>query len=859
MLSTMAAAGWFLRELAPSRLVHLFGCFGLGLGILAACYVSPLDIQGTWLTYHVLTAAWIVHGLAMLVAGLCLSSRSSILDPRSSVFLGWLHAVGLLVLGLALGSSVADPGRLYWSSGPVLAVSFLFGTVAIWQRRPLHVYISGLLINVVGSLIWIAGDSHAWEGLAYVNVLCFAVAGGLWSGLELWLQKRRPLMDIRGGREPFPHVAVSSGLVLCGAMAVLVFLSGCLDIPAVSISPLAWTALAALIGATVLLLWDASADFPRLGLYVIGVSGILFALASAGQAPADSLWSFAVAVAPYVFLVSLIARWLPGQEKLRASLRLPKPPMAWPEPWFVPVQLLVGAIVLALTLWMSVSFDGLTARLAAPLAVVLLALAGALASGVSYDPGHQGVDTPRSPVLEYVTLAIGTFAAIEFGWALLSPTAHDLSWLWLHRNVTLMVALSLMTIVYGVVLRRLFVPIEAVPGQRSGLMVRATVWADCGRRIGPWLGLLACVVLAAVLVQETIFYDGHMAVTRLIGMMLNIEGATDLKPAWPIEPMTLEAIAIVACAMAALIVAGLCFAVLPGRDPLGLTERGRTVYVYAAEVLFVLMFAHLKLTVPWMFRLDLFQHYWPFILMGIAFLGTGLSEYFRRKELRVLAEPLAWTGGFMPMLPVLGYWALPLPSEYALVWFFAGLLYGMMSIFKGSWRFALLGAVVANMGLWILLQDSGFYFWNHPQMWVIPLALVVLVAEQLNQDRLAPSQSAGIRYFALIAIYVSSTADMFIAGLGNSWEAPLALMLLSVLGILIGMLLRVRAYLYLGTSFLVLVISSMIWHAGVDQRQTWILWSSGIVLGVAIYALFMYFEKRRQNVLHLVEKLKKWD
>jgi drug/metabolite transporter superfamily protein YnfA len=100
---------------------------------------------------------------------------------------------------------------------------------------------------------------------------------------------------------------------------------------------------------------------------------------------------------------------------------------------------------------------------------------------------------------------------------------------------------------------------------------------------------------------------------------------------------------------------------------------------------------------------------------------------------------------------------------------------------------------------------------------------------------------------------------MFIAGLGNSWEAPLALMVLSVLGFLIGMLLRVRAYVYLGGSFLVLVISAMIWHAGVDQRQPWILWSSGIVLGVAIYALFMYFEKRRQNVLNLVENLKKWD
>ena len=45
--------------------------------------------------------------------------------------IGWLHAIGLLVLALGLGSALADPGRLYWSSGPVMAISFLFGAVAL--------------------------------------------------------------------------------------------------------------------------------------------------------------------------------------------------------------------------------------------------------------------------------------------------------------------------------------------------------------------------------------------------------------------------------------------------------------------------------------------------------------------------------------------------------------------------------------------------------------------------------------------------------------------------------------------------------------------------------------------------------
>jgi hypothetical protein len=865
LLTVTLATGWFLQEFAPARLVHLLGCFGLGLGILAACYVSPWDLHGTWLTYHVLTVAWVAHGVVMLIAAVAAFPRrragaletstetqSSILNPRSSTSLGWLHIIGLLVLALGLGSAVADPGRLYWSSGPVMSVSFLFGAVALWQRRPLHVYVSGLLINVAGSLIWLAGDSHPWENLAYINVLCFAVAGGLWSGLELWLRKRTPVVDVRNGREPFPHVAIGLGLVLCSAMALLAFLTRCLDIPALTSGPLAWTAFAAMTSATMLLLWDASADFPRLGLYVLGLSGILLALTDTQMAPADLLWSFAVAAAVYLLLTSLVASWLPGFLKLRTRHRLPNLPTAWPEVWFVPAQLMVGAVVVALTLWMSVSFGTIGARLAAPLASLFLVAAFArMRESSQQQPALLPMRLPN-PSLEFVTLAVGTIAAIELGWALLRPAGHDLSWLWLHRNVMLMVALSTMTVVYGVALGRLLSRVTSQePAEQNG-------WASWGRRMGPWHGLVACVVLGVVLIQETIFYDGYVAITRLVGVMLKAPGAADMKPALPDELMAPAAIAIVACAIVALIVAGLCFAVLPGRDPIGFSERGRKAYVYAAEVLLILLFVHFKITLPGLFKHGLFTEYWPLVLMFIAFLGAGLSEYFRWKGLRVLAEPLERTGVCLPSLPVLAYWVLP-TSDYALVWFSAGLLYAAISIFKRSWSFALLGAVAANMGLWVLLQDRGYYFWKHPQMWVIPLALVALIADQLNQDRLTQRQSAAIRYLALIGIYVSSTADMFIAGLGQSWQLPLVLMVLSVLGVLAGVLLRVRAFLYLGFSFLVLVISAMIWHAGVDLHRPWILWSSGIVLGVAIYALFMYFEKRRQNVLHLVDKLKKWD
>jgi hypothetical protein len=88
---------------------------------------------------------------------------------------------------------------------------------------------------------------------------------------------------------------------------------------------------------------------------------------------------------------------------------------------------------------------------------------------------------------------------------------------------------------------------------------------------------------------------------------------------------------------------------------------------------------------------------------------------------------------------------------------------------------------------------------------------------------------------------------------------PVLLAALSVAGVLAGISLRVRAFLFLGFSFLLLDILTMIWHAAVDRYHTWVWWVSGIVLGAAILALFAVFEKRRTDVLRLIDQIKRWN
>jgi hypothetical protein len=75
---------------------------------------------------------------------------------------------------------------------------------------------------------------------------------------------------------------------------------------------------------------------------------------------------------------------------------------------------------------------------------------------------------------------------------------------------------------------------------------------------------------------------------------------------------------------------------------------------------------------------------------------------------------------------------------------------------------------------------------------------------------------------------------------------------------LAGISFRIRSFLFLGLTFLVLDVTSMIWHAAHDLHHTWIWYVCGIALGAAILAMFAVFEKRRNDVLAAVEKLKDW-
>ena len=124
--------------------------------------------------------------------------------------------------------------------------------------------------------------------------------------------------------------------------------------------------------------------------------------------------------------------------------------------------------------------------------------------------------------------------------------------------------------------------------------------------------------------------------------------------------------------------------------------------------------------------------------------------------------------------------------------------------------------------------------------------------------QLRPAQALALRYAGLLLVYLSSTADMFLIGLGRGVQLPSALALLSAAGVLLGTLLRVRAFLFLAVTSLSLDAFAQARHAAVGRAQTWTWWASGIVLGAAVLTLFALSEKRRDGVLRVLDALRRW-
>jgi hypothetical protein len=214
------------------------------------------------------------------------------------------------------------------------------------------------------------------------------------------------------------------------------------------------------------------------------------------------------------------------------------------------------------------------------------------------------------------------------------------------------------------------------------------------------------------------------------------------------------------------------------------------------------------------------------------------------------SKPLLNMALFMPVLVI---FTVPLQlasPETSVALIATGLLYLLMRRHTQQKIPLYLALLAFNAGvyLWIpRLVDSSQLI----QVYVIPAALSSLMLLHLHSRELKPSVLMGSRLAAISSIYACATADVFLSTGSQQLSVFILAMALSVAGILLGIALKTRAFLYAGVSFLLLNVLGQLRLPEQGFSKAIVL----MVMGTVIISVMIWFNIKRVAILQRISAI----
>ena len=264
------------------------------------------------------------------------------------------------------------------------------------------------------------------------------------------------------------------------------------------------------------------------------------------------------------------------------------------------------------------------------------------------------------------------------------------------------------------------------------------------------------------------------------------------------------------------------------------------------------------------------SQWWPLLVYLAAMASIAIGKFWLSSDRSILRDPIERTTVLLPIIPVIGIWLgksdpnllidWQQPFPFAMLLLLGAALYAMEALRRNHSGLKWLAGLLGVAAFWASLTSNPMLaFSQHPQLWIIPPAIAGLVLLETNRHQLSRSAIAAARYGLLLSIYCSSTFEMMVRSFGMQFWSPILLLSIAVLGVLLGVALRIRAFLYCGSLFVAIGLVGMVWHAQRAIDQIWPWWVFGICLGISLIVFLGWMEKNRARMAAYRESLRLWE
>ncbi len=275
--------------------------------------------------------------------------------------------------------------------------------------------------------------------------------------------------------------------------------------------------------------------------------------------------------------------------------------------------------------------------------------------------------------------------------------------------------------------------------------------------------------------------------------------------------------------------------------------RDRTArHAYLIQVGLVAGYAFVRLAKP-----DVTPFVDAVAALVYGFFLVGATALARKLELAPVAVA---TRRFATALPVLVVLLRPSAGglDSAALAAGASVLYATLAVFDKSRILGAFAAFAANVALLFVALSAGF---DGPEAYLGPLGLFLALIVQLFTPKLDLPTRRALRIVASLLVYAPVAARLA-TRLGSSSDGTTSVLFgaLCFVGIVIGMVLHVRAYVVLGTLFVTFDVLANLVFAGLrDHRVGFVLLSAS---GLGILGIMIGTTLARERALAIYTRVK---